>query len=420
MSAPLPGVGRTRFVVAVRASYSTPMKSISLLLLLWIGHAIAAEVAVPAGANSQLPGWSSDALGRPWLSWVEPRDESWVLRGAVAGANGFAEVTDFASGRDWFINWADTPGLALLNGRLTPYGLVYTHEGRGYALWVGQPDRFFHEDRSAVEHGFFSSAAGWGVWLDGQQYGNRPVTQAQSELRARVAGSSEAEVIVDDRVCDCCGTAAVALPDGFLVAYRDRSADEVRDINVVRFRDGVFEAPRRVHADGWVIRGCPVNGPAAARGADRVAIAWFTAADEKPRVRLALAPIESLDFAAPIEVDTAAPLGRVAIAAFGDGFVVVWLRATDDVDGAEIRYARFRADGTRVTEGLVTRSSSRRGSGFPKIAAVDGAIWVAHTDTSRSDGAPRIRVEIIAPESLDDPEAAALVQNNPIVRSITQ
>ena len=86
---------------------------------------------------------------------------------------------------------------------------------------------------------------------------------------------------IDARVCDCCGTAAVALADGGLLVYRDRSVGDVRDIAIVRIRDGGFEPPRIVHADGWVIRGCPVNGPALAMRDDRVAVLWFTAAGDE-------------------------------------------------------------------------------------------------------------------------------------------
>ena len=47
------------------------------------------------------------------------------------------------------------------------------------------------------------------------------------------------EVQVDDRVCDCCQTACAVLDDGTVViAYRDRSEDERRDISIRRGRLG--------------------------------------------------------------------------------------------------------------------------------------------------------------------------------------
>ena len=46
------------------------------------------------------------------------------------------------------------------------------------------------------------------------------------------------DVLVDGRVCDCCPTTAVRTRRGALVAYRDRSATEVRDISVARLENG--------------------------------------------------------------------------------------------------------------------------------------------------------------------------------------
>ena len=49
---------------------------------------------------------------------------------------------------------------------------------------------------------------------------------------------------------------------GPVAVYRDRSPEEIRDISVVRLVDGVWTEPAPVHADNWMIEGCPVNGPA--------------------------------------------------------------------------------------------------------------------------------------------------------------
>jgi hypothetical protein len=42
-----------------------------------------------------------------------------------------------------------------------------------------------------------------------------------------------------------------------------------------------------VHSDNWKIDACPVNGPAIAATGRRVAVAWFTAANDTARVKLA-------------------------------------------------------------------------------------------------------------------------------------
>jgi len=93
------------------------------------------------------------------------------------------------------------------------------------------------------------------------------------------SGIIEGETLLDPRVCDCCPTATVLCPDGsVLVAYRDRSEEEVRDIAVTRYKGGAWSTPRVVHRDEWKIAGCPVNGPALAVSDSLVALAWFTMA----------------------------------------------------------------------------------------------------------------------------------------------
>ena len=114
-----------------------------------------------------------------------------------------------------------------------------------------------------------------------------------------------AEMPIDLRVCECCPTSAAVTADGPIVAYRNRSDDETRDIYVSRLENGAWTEPRAVHADGWKINACPVNGPMlSARGRD-VAIAWFTARDDQPRTFVAFSQDAGRTFGAPIRLDEA-------------------------------------------------------------------------------------------------------------------
>ena len=71
----------------------------------------------------------------------------------------------------------------------------------------------------------------------------------------------------------------------------------------MRWIDGAWQASRAVADDGWVIEGCPVNGPAiAADGAD-VAVAWFTGADDRARVQVAWSGDAGAEFASPVLID---------------------------------------------------------------------------------------------------------------------
>jgi hypothetical protein len=85
-----------------------------------------------------------------------------------------------------------------------------------------------------------------------------------------------------------------------VVAYRDRSPDEVRDIYVVRSEGDRWSQPAPVHEDGWKINGCPVNGPAiSAQGRD-VAVAWFTVQDGAGRAFVAFSKDGGRSFGTPV------------------------------------------------------------------------------------------------------------------------
>ena len=69
-----------------------------------------------------------------------------------------------------------------------------------------------------------------------------------------------------------------------------------------------------IRDDGWKISGCPVNGPAIDADGDFVAIAWFSAANDTPVVRVALSTNSGKTFKAPVEIATRRTSGHVGIA----------------------------------------------------------------------------------------------------------
>src|SRR3546814_2572907 len=78
-----------------------------------------------------------------------------------------------------------------------------------------------------------------------------------TSLRAatiNVASQVADAVEVDATVCDCCGTDVAVTARGPLLAYRDRTVDEIRDIHVARLEDGAWRTLPAVHADNWKIR----------------------------------------------------------------------------------------------------------------------------------------------------------------------
>src|SRR5262249_36257433 len=139
-------------------------------------------------------------------------------------------------------------------------------------------------------------------------------------------GSLGAEQFVDRRTCDCCQTGVAVSARGPVLAYRGRTADEIRDVLVVRQVGGGWTAPKPIHADGWHIAACPVNGPEGAAQGDPVAVAWFTATRDTARVNVAFSTDGGETFGVPIRVDDGQPAGRVDVELGADGrALVTWI-----------------------------------------------------------------------------------------------
>ena len=351
--------------------------------------------AVPAGPDALGPRLSLDAEGRPLLSWTEPDGDGHALRYAVWRAEGWDPAQAADVGPDRFVNWADTPGVVPLpDGRLLAHALTMHPEGDSpyaYDVRVRQSDggawseaALLHDDGVAAEHGFVSAAPLAGgraalVWLDGRETGGGhdggPMTLRTATLAPD--GTRSDEAVLDDRVCDCCPTALVATDGGLVAAYRNRTEGEVRDIAVVRRVGGSWTEPRVVHADGWEIAGCPVNGPALASSGDRVALAWFTGAGGRPRVHLTTSDDGGATFGPPVPIDGGAPIGRVGVALLPDGAAVVsWLEGAGDDADLRLRAVRDGAAGEPVSVATVPAG---RDSGIPRVLAVGDRVLVAWT-----------------------------------------
>jgi hypothetical protein len=350
------------------------------------------RIAMPAAPGAALP-FASSRGGPVLVSWVEPAGSGHALRYA-AWDGGWSETATIAEGADWFVNWADFPSVVELpDGRLAAHWLQRSGPGRysydvlltwsddGGVSWA--PAIRPHRDGTATEHGFVSLfAAGTDlgiVWLDGRQFQGDSLAGshdhhagATSEMMVRFttldrSGTLGVDTVLDRRACDCCQTAVARTGAGPVVFYRDRSADEIRDIAVTRLVDDRWTEPLPVHQDGWHITGCPVNGPAADASGDRVAVAWYTGADEAPRVNVAFSTDAGASFSAPIRVDEGNPLGRVDLLMLTpDRALVVWLEHADA--GAELRGRLIDVHGRAGPSRALAATSTQRASGFPRMA----------------------------------------------------
>lgn len=372
------------------------------------------EFPSPAAPGSGQPSLSSseDAVV---LSWQE-RDAGGghAVRVVRLGPGGWGEAATVARGADFFVNWADFPSavqdrtgrlwvhwLQRVEGDGLAYAVRLAHSSDGGATW-SEPWTP-HEDATATEHGFVSLVpldGGVGVaWLDGRGYapgpeGEEPTREMTVRWRAlEEDGSWGPETVLDERACDCCQTGAAVTDEGPVVVYRDRTGEEVRDVALARWADGGWTPGAPVHHDGWVIAGCPVNGPAVDARGSRVVVTWFTGAGGAGRVLTAFSADGGRSFHAPVRVDGGDPAGRVDTLLLPDGTALVsWLERTGGEE-AELRLARV-GEGGVVAAGRVGATSAARASGFPRMAATpwdtDGVL-LAWTDLTHPDE-PRVRV----------------------------
>src|SRR5690606_19713914 len=207
-----------------------------------------------------------------------------------------------------------------------------------------------------------------------------------------------ADVEVDASVCECCRTAAAMTARGPLLVYRGRTDGEVRDIMATRLEGEAWTQPRPVHADGWVMPACPVNGPDVAAAAEDAVVAWYTGAGGGPEVRAARSVDAGDSFGAPVVIDAGEAVhGRVAVA-LGDGQAwVLWLR--EEADGQSLWLSRRSPDLATEYQRLqvATLAGRGRGTGFPRMAVAGGVAHVVWTDVA--DGMPGLRGARVLPRA---------------------
>jgi len=354
----------------------------------------------PASLKSNVPNLVTAPDGALYLTWIDQMaNDIHRLRMARWVDEGWSEPTTIAKGSDWFVNWADFPSLVVHDDYMAAHWLVKSDKGTyDYDVNVsisqdlgknwGEPF-ILHRDTVAAEHGFVSllptsDGSMFATWLDGRF--TKDTTHANGGAMTLHATSFDAdgdmseETALDERICDCCQTDAIMTVNGPLVVYRDRSEDEVRDIYYTRHVADQWTKPKPVHADKWQIAGCPVNGPAAAAKGSQVAIVWFSASDEKPKVQLAISNDSGASFGKPIRLDHGNPSGRVDVAFLSDTrMVITWMERSPQ--GADVRATVINATGETLSEHVLVSTQASRTSGFPIIEKSGNKLMLAWTDT---------------------------------------
>jgi len=198
-------------------------------------------------------------------------------------------------------------------------------------------------------------------------------------------------------VCFCCKTAMASGPAGELyLAWRHVYAGNLRDMAFTSSRDGgrTFAPPSRVSEDGWVINGCPEDGPSlAADRQSRVHIVWPTVVRENGESVKTLFHAITRDgqtFSARVRLPSKGQANHPQIAIAGDGsLMMAWDESGDGP--RRIALARGRVDpaGRVSIERLI--SDPLRTGMYPALATAQDGLILAWT--SGDAAASVIRVE---------------------------
>lgn len=378
-------------------------------------ESILRQLPTHAGAGSAEPRLAVGDGEEVVLSWLEPDGDGVALGYSMLDTSpevsGWTEPRFVTRGDNWFVNWADFPSVTPIQADLWAAHWLVKRPGNAYAYDVAMSVSEDagttwseaispHSDNTPTEHGFvslFADGDGVGVlWLDGRNMANTShdhgsASQAGMTLRSAVVGTDlriRRERVADGLVCDCCQTDVAATSTGPVAVYRNRTEAEIRDIHVARMVDGEWSPGQPVANDGWEIAGCPVNGPAIATSDDAVAVAWFTAANNVPKVRFARSENAAASFGAAVDIATDHPTGRVGVAALPNGFSLVsWLQ--DGGNGAgDICVRSVSPNGELGETRVIATTSTGRMSGFPQMVVSGDSVVMAWTDVD--EGGTRV------------------------------
>jgi hypothetical protein len=341
--------------------------------------------------------------GSAYLVWFEAAaDGQQALKFSRFDGAGWQPARVIASGSTWFVNWADHPSIAAMpDGSLLVHWLVNTGRKQGaygYGIRVARSTDSGATWATVFEDGMqnISDYAGFLTFSPGPDGADAiyltPLTPDDGATHAHdgpeqiktlaavtfgADGSPRAQKVVDTDVCSCCMTDIAQTSQGPVAVYRDHLPGDIRDISIVRRVGGEWTAPAPIFRDGWHIQGCPTNGPAVAASGARVAVAWFTAAKDTPRLKMAFSPDAGATFGEPVVIDDGRPVGWPDVVMADDGSALVsWLEGRGEGLG-EVLVRRVSPGGTAGKPLVIAKTVSGRATGVPHMVRLGDRLLVA-------------------------------------------
>ncbi len=369
------------------------------------------DVAVPVGMNAFEPFISATKKEQILLSWMEDDDQKTSINAAVLSDGKWSEPSRISVSSKIFVNWADFPSISALDdGTIVVHWLessktsIFSYDVKislsedSGATW--SLPFVPHLDSTKSQHGFASILPMREnfivTWLDGRAYENALIEKGAvagaMQLRAAVfskSGTVKSDFVLDFATCSCCQTSAVYANNTAIIAYRDRDANEKRDIAIKRLKDGIWSDAISVYDDGWEIYGCPVNGPSIDAFDKSVFVAWFTAANEKPEVKVAMSEDAGFSFHKVHTIKAKNPIGHVDIAMIDDKTgILSWLEWENNKETLKICKISLKG----CSEAQIIVANSAVGSlNFPRTSVTSSRFYITWTQPL-SDGKRTIRM----------------------------
>jgi hypothetical protein len=370
----------------------------------------------PGSTGSAQPRLAQGPDGSAVLSWLERDGSEYALQYVTVAASGrISSPVEVARSDQMFVNWADFPSVTPIIDDVWfahwlkrrpgsgAYDIATAISRDGGRTWSDAEQ--MNEDSAEAEHGFVSVFEWEGeiaaFWLDGREFANwsfdDPDALLGTSLRLATydaSGSAETRTVIDDMVCDCCQPDVALTALGPIVAYRDRTPEEIRDVVIRRFDGDGWSGPLSLGNEGWFIEGCPVNGPSVAANGNEVAVAWFTAHDGRGHVRLTRSTDAGVSFDPPVEVDGDGSYGQTGIALEDGGRAIVsWWRRSDQ-GGIDLVMRAYERDGTAGPATVAAHESVGQPVDVPQILPLGNQYLVAWTTFSDGGTVRLNRVEL--------------------------
>ncbi len=219
---------------------------------------------------------------------------------------------------------------------------------------------------------------GYAFWLESGEDGSAKL------LGTRILAG---ETLIDSDAAHGASTSAAMTWDGPVVAYRERSGE---DVVLVRRQDARWTRPRPIyHVTGWRPASRPKSGPEVAAHQRQVVVAWYTEVPHRPRVLVAFSTDAGRTFGAPIEVAVKTgkrvPLAALDVAVDGEGHaLVLWLSA-HGAAGADLRLARLSADGERDPDLVLAQGLAAGEQAMPQITGAGDRVAVSWVERSLAE-----------------------------------